>query len=44
MIPAGRSVRREGTSLIDPILKYGYLQFYVLSHELYELSKLISTG
>jgi hypothetical protein len=44
MIPAGRSVRRDGTAKIEPTLTYGYLQFYVLSHDLYELSELIWTG
>jgi len=43
-IKAGRSVRREGTRHVDPIVSYGYLILYVLSRDLYELSELISTG
>jgi hypothetical protein len=42
--PAGRSVRREGTTSIDPIPRYGYLQLVILTYELFELSELISTG
>ena len=44
IIKAGRSIRREGTRHVDPIVNYGYLILYVLSRELYELSELISTG
>lgn len=43
-IPAGRSVRREGTNYVDANPEHGHIVLDVLAPDLLELSELISTG